>query len=321
MSTFRVLTEQQAQACIDLPGAYRAVESAYRDFGRSSEIQSRPPVLRIPGPRPTLGRAELGQYRIKGASVPTCKVAGAFLATRDYPYMFLWDSDTDQPIGLIACDWLTQYRVAITVAVAIRTLGATVVRKIAFFGAGKYAFEPCRLLAQQWPDAQISIVATSRASAEKLASRMPRSVLAGNDPRAAVADAEVVVTLTNTQSPFFPSGWLKPGALLISMGSAHELEVAALQDVDAVIVDDLEYALMQGNLAAWMRRGEITQAKLQERLRGNIGEVLAGLKAGRTGSNERILAVIQGLTACDVAMARVALERATADNIGQTVNL
>jgi hypothetical protein len=95
-----------------------------------------------PGPRPILGRPELGQYRIKGATVANYGVAGAFLYTREYPYMYLWDTETDASIGMVACDWLSQYRVAVTVIYAMQKLANPDPRSVAFFGAGRYSTEP-----------------------------------------------------------------------------------------------------------------------------------------------------------------------------------
>lgn len=321
MHTLRVLTEDQVRTLVDLPTAWQAVEEAYRQFGRTPEVQSRPPVMVIAGPRPTLGRAGLGQYRIKGASLPGCAAAGAFLATRDHPFMYLWSAETDAPMGLVACDWLSQYRVAVTVAVVAKALAKRDVGKVALFGAGKYARETCRLLAQYWPHAELHLVAAHIDNARRLAVEMPRPILASDSPREAIRDADVVVTLTNAKAPFIPGGWLSPGALLLSMGSAHELDVAVLREADGLIVDDLAYARMQGDLAAWIERGELDPAELPHRLRANIGEVVAGLKTGRHHAGERLLAIIQGLTACDVAMAKAVLDRAAAERIGQLVTI
>lgn len=318
---FRVLSETQVKALADVPSASGAVEEAYRQFGSDPLVQASPPVMTIAGPRPTLGRAAFGQYRIKGASIPSCGAAGAFLYTRDHPYIYLWNTDTDAPIGLVACDWLSQFRVAISVAVAIKALARPVVRKIAFFGAGKYATEACRLFSQQWGNAELRVLASSLASASAFASAMPGNVVASDDARAAIQDADVVVTMTNAKTPFVQPGWLSKGSLLLSMGSAHELDIGVLYEADGLIVDDLTYARTQGDLAAWIRRGELDDAGLTARLRANIGEIVGGLKVGRRHADERVLAIMQGLTACDVVMAKAVLDRATQEDIGQTVTL
>jgi alanine dehydrogenase len=319
MPILRVLSEDQVKALADLPSAWAAVEQAYREFALVPHVQSIPSIMRIPGPRPHLGNPALGQYRVKGASVPIAGAAGAFLSARDYGYMFLWSTETDEPIGLVACDWLSQFRVAVTMGVAVRALANPEVKKIAFFGAGKYGLEGARLLAAQWPDAEFVVVATSQASAERFAAEMPRAVGAGTDAGAAALDADVIVTITNAPAPFLEAGWVKPGALVLSMGSAHELHVEVLRAADALVVDDLSYACTQGDLAAWIRRGEVDEAELPTLLRANIGEVVAGVKPGRKTPQERIVAIIQGLTACDVGVAKSILDQANITDAGEVV--
>lgn len=317
----RIITEDQVPHLCDFASAWDAVEHAYRATGTSDEVQSRPSVMTIPGPRPILGRPELGQYRLKGASVAVQHTAGAFLYTREHPYMYLWDTDNDAPIGLVACDWLSQYRVAITVVYGIKLLGKPDVRKIAFFGAGRYSTEPCRLVAERFPEAQVHLLASCLANAEAFATNMPPNVIPCGDPRVAIEDADVVVTMTNAKAPIVGAGMLAPGALVLSMGSAHEVEIAVLDEVGPLFVDDLDYAVAQGDLAAWIRRGEISAEAAQARISAGIGEVVAGLKPGRETPEERIVAIVQGLTACDVAVAKAVLDRATEQRVGQTATL
>lgn len=319
MPTLRVLSEEQVQSLTRLPEAWAAVEQAYREFASNPHVQSIPSIMRIPGPRPHLGNTALGQYRVKGASVPASGVAGAFLSAREFGYMFLWDDATDEPIGLVANDWLSQYRVAITMGVAIKALANPQVSKIAYFGAGKYGLEGAKLIAQQWPDADLVVVTTSQDSADRFAALMPRPVRGTADAAEALYDADVVVTITNATTAFVFANAVKPGALILSMGSAPELDIGVLRAADALFVDDLAYACTQGDIAHWIRGGGLTEGELPGLLRGNIGEVVARTKPGRLNAEETIIAVIQGLTACDVAIAKAVLDRANADNVGPTV--
>ena len=41
---------------------------------------------------------------------------------------------------------------------------------------------------------------------------------------------------------------------------------------------------------------------------------------GRETDDERLLAVVQGLTACDVALAKTVLDRAVANGVGQIID-
>lgn len=318
---FRVVSEDEVRALQHIPGDWKAIEAAYQAFGQSPDIQSRPSIMTIDGPRPVLGSAALGQYRIKGAVVPNVGAAGAFLYTRENPYIYLWNSDADEPIGLVAANWLSQYRVALTVAYAIELLAAAPVRRIAFYGAGRFGADACRLLADRWPDASIELVTSTPERSAIVAASMPPNVRGACCSREAVEGADVVVTLTNAKAPLIGPGWLRPGALLLSMGSAHEVEAAVLEEADAFIVDDFSYAQAQGDIAAWIREGVCSADVLARRMRANIGEISAGLKQGRANPGEKILAILQGLTACDISLAKTILDRAADRGVGQTVSL
>ena len=137
----------------------------------------------------------------------------------------------------------------------------------------------------------------------------------------AVAGADIVVTLTLAQAPVIAPGMLAEGAVLCSMGGVHEVEFAVLAQIDRVIVDELDYALLRGDFAAWIGRGEITREALEARIDADMGAVVGGLAPGRTGGCERILAVIQGMAVCDLAQAALAIERAREAGVGTHVPL
>ena len=61
--------------------------------------------------------------------------------------------------------------------------------------------------------------------------------------------------------------------------------------------------------------------ELRERLRANVGEVIAGTRPGRLDDHERLLAVVQGLTACDVALAKAVVDRAITTAVGRPIEL
>ena len=63
-------------------------------------------------------------------------------------------------------------------------------------------------------------------------------------------------------------------------------------------------------MGAWAAVGACGAEVLRARLDADIGEVVAGLKPGRTGELECILAIIQELAICDVARAKLAIDRA-----------
>ncbi len=99
--------------------------------------------------------------------------------------------------------------------------------------------------------------------------------------REAVDGTDIVITMTTANEPFIEAGWLKPGALLCSMGGVPEVHFDVPAEVDRLVVDDLGYALVQGDLHEWIKNGYITEAEITERIDADIGEIAIGTKTGR----------------------------------------
>ena len=125
--------------------------------------------------------------------------------------------------------------------------------------------------------------------------------------------------MTTADEPFIEAGWLKPGALLCSMRGVPEVHFDVLAEVDALVIDDLSYALAQGDLHEWIKNGDITEKQVPERIDADIGEIAIGAKPGRQHGDERILAMIQGMAVGDLAMAMLALDKATTAEMGEIV--
>jgi len=92
-----------------------------------------------------------------------------------------------------------------------------------------------------------------------------------------------------------------------------------LKEFNRLFVDDMDYALFRGDYAAWVNNGDIAEKELRDKIDGNIGEVVLGSKQGRVSDNDRILAVIQGMAVCDLAMAAYCIEKGARTGIGTVV--
>jgi alanine dehydrogenase len=114
---------------------------------------------------------------------------------------------------------------------------------------------------------------------------------------------------------------LEPGSFLCSMGETEEVDIAVLDDVDRFIVDEFEYATLLGDISIWLKHGRIGCDALKARVHANIGEIVAGTKPGRSVPGERILAIVQGMAICDLALAHEALRQAAELGLGEELSL
>ena len=319
----RILSESEVRALAenDLEGGFEACEAAFRYYGEVRDVLSHPSSAFM-----VLPREKPGMCRLKGAHLASMGVAGARLATPGYYFCWLTDFQGGQPIALVAEDWLHRRRTATTGALAARWLARPRARTAALIGAGKIGREFVLTLTHALPLEELRIASGSGDSAKALvkdfgAALGQTQLTAASSIEQAVRGADIVVTITKARQAFLLPGWLKEGALLLSMGGVPEVASGVLGEIDRLIVDDIDYALAQGDMHAWVKSGAIAKEALLARIDADIGEVSIGAKPGRRDDQERILAVIQGMAICDLAMAKMVLDRAEAEGVGQSVTL
>jgi len=115
------------------------------------------------------------------------------------------------PVALIATTLFNNHRTAAGLAAAATRLAPKGAETLAVFGAGKIAPAVIRYLALVRPFKRIFILGKGEQRAGELAAllrTMPefrgRDVCANANPLAAVYDADVIVTLTTSDSPVIP---------------------------------------------------------------------------------------------------------------------
>jgi ornithine cyclodeaminase len=319
----RILSESEVRALAenDLDGGFEACEAAFRYFGEVRDVLSHPSsaFMALPREKPAM-------CRLKGAHLASMGVAGARLAAPGYYYCWLIDFEGGQPVALVAEDWLHRRRTATTGALAARWLARPGATTAALIGAGKIGREFVRTLTHALPLDELRIASGSGDSARALVKEFGETLgetrlTAASSIEQAVRGADIVVTITKAKEAFLQPGWLKEGAVLLSMGGVPEVAFGVLAEIDRLIVDDIDYALAQGDLHAWVKSGAIASETLVARIDADIGEVAIGAKPGRTDDGERLLAVIQGMAVCDLAMAKMVLDKAGAGGVGQSVTI
>jgi len=65
-----------------------------------------------------------------------------------------------------------------------------------------------------------------------------------------------------------------------------------------------------GNGSHWLKSGQITRAALESKVDATIGEILLGRRQIQTTGV--VLAIIQGMAVCDIALATAVYNRAAA---------
>lgn len=87
------------------------------------------------------------------------------------------------------------------------------------------------------------------------------------------------------------------------MGGGCEFGFEFWQSAAYRLVDDLDYALAQGDIADWVSRGQTTEEKIREGITHRISDLARQQGIAGRNSNDTVFAVVQGATALDLAIA------------------
>ncbi len=313
--------------------AVRLVWETFTAQGRGEIETSTPPAMSLrlsaspsqsDGENPTARR---GGVKLKAAALPL--LAGVRIAVDPgsglVSHCVLVDPNSGAIGAVVAETWLHRLRTAASAAVAAALLlpATTPQPVVALVGTGLIADELPAALALTTAVGELRVAARSSSSAERFAQRHRDRTPAPIRPCASVAEAaagaDLVVLLTSAAQPVLRAEMLPPGATVLGLGGGAELAVDVLYRSDRFFVDDLEFATMAGSAAGWLAGG-LDDDTLSARLTGTLGQLATAAVTARTEPGQTVLGIVQGLAACDVALAGLAWQRSRAQTEGRRAN-
>lgn len=226
----------------------------------------------------------------------------------------LSDPSTANALAIMDATWLTAARTGASAAVASKYLARPDASCVGFVGTGTQARTV--LTALQLPFPELEVVAADLEPAAAAAFAEEVGGVVGTVAEAAAC--HIVCTATPSREPVIERDWILPGTHINAMGAdAHgkqELDPRILRD-GVVVVDDLAQAGGSGEINVPLGSGELSP----EGIHGSLGEIVAGLKPGRSDPQAITVFDSTGLAIQDVALARVVYEAALARGIGRSI--
>jgi ornithine cyclodeaminase len=202
----------------------------------------------------------------------------------------LFDPESGAPVCVLHAGEITAIRTAAASAVATAALARPDARRLAILGYGEQAGTHARALRHVRDIEAITVWGRSPERAKAFAARMQVElgvpVVAAPDVRSAVAEADIVCTVSGATEPILQGDWIGPGTHLNLVGSSR---AGPVEVDDALVVrarffaDSREGVLAQG--------AEFLNAKAagligDDHILGEIGEVLAGAVEGRISAGD-----------------------------------
>jgi len=301
---------------LDMPTIIRLLETAFLEKGQGR--------VEMP-PKPGIHPQPDAFIHAMPAYIPALGAAGIKWVSgypdnpaRGLPYisglLILNDPQTGLPYAVMDCTWITAMRTGAATALAARYLARPDSQTVGILACGVQGRANLEALAVLFtirkvyaydirPEAQARYVT-------EMSARLGVEVIGVDTPRAAVVESDLVVTsgpILKHPRPTIARDWLRPGAFASAVDFDSYWTPEALAQFDKIVTDDhaqFRYYRDQGYFQA-------TPDPYAD-----LGEIVAGLKPGRTRDDERTLALNLGLALDDMAVAPAVYRRARERGLG-----
>ncbi len=202
----------------------------------------------------------------------------------------LFDPDSGAPVCVLHAGELTAIRTAAASAVATDALARTDARRMAILGYGEQAETHARAIGKVRGIEAITVWGRSPERAAAFASRMQAElglpVAPSPNVEAAVAEADIICTVSSASEPILKGAWVRPGTHLNLVGSSFAGPVEVDNDLvgrSRFVADSREGVLAQGAEFLRAKRAGLIG---DDHVVAEIGQVLAGDIEGRRSPDE-----------------------------------
>jgi alanine dehydrogenase len=141
-------------------------------------------------------------------------------------FVVLLDGETRQLQAIVPYEGLSPLRVGASAGVACRYLAPSDARTVAILGSSKQARRQLQAILRTAPSVdQVRVYSPTpqhrEAFAQETSAWLGVKVEPVESPEAAVRDADIVDSATNTRTPVLDWQWVKPGALVMQIGGGQ----------------------------------------------------------------------------------------------------
>ncbi|MCE5208142.1 MAG: ornithine cyclodeaminase family protein [Chloroflexi bacterium] len=233
--------------------------------------------------------------------------------------MILNDFETGIPQCVMDCTWVTAYRTGAATGLAARYLARPGSKTAGVLACGVQgrtnleAFNTLFPLEKAYaydidPEVQKHYV-------EEMSASLNLEITGVDTPKQAVENSDLVITsgpMLKHPNPVIEAGWLQPGSFACALDYNSYWKSEALEEMDLFITDDL------AQIPAARAEGFLGDAPDPV---CDLGQIAAGLHAGRTDPRQRTMAMNFGLAMCDIAVGAEVYRRAREKGIGMWLPL
>lgn len=275
---------------------------------------------RVPLPRGSM-QVMAGMSAANGATGLKTYVTGAGAPSQ--MVVLLFDIATAAPIAFIAANLLGAIRTGAASGVATRHMARPDAKIAAIIGSGSQAKTQLEAVATVRKLDHTLVYSRTPEHREAFAKRMTEELLvdvrAAASPEEAVANADVICTITNSREPVFDGTKLKLGAHVNAAGSngwiRREDDDTTIKRSDLIVCDAVSDAKIECGELIWAAERRTFRWETAVDLR----DVVGGRVQGRPSPDSITLFESQGLAIEDVAAGMHVYRKALERGIGHEV--
>src|SRR5215216_2463042 len=322
-----MLTRSEVAGLLSIEECISAVERVFKLYG---EGKTQPPGI--------LGvHAHNGGFHIKAGLLDLDRSFFAAKINANFPQnakqfglpliqgmIFLADGQNGYPLAMMDSMEITIQRTGAATAVAAKYLARSDSKSILICGCGNQGRVSIHALSKIFSLEHVYAYDIDESQARRFANEISAElnipVETTGDLREAMKRSDICVTCTPSTRFFLKQDYVQPGTFVAAVGADSEtkqdLEPALLAK-NKTVVDILDQCASIGELHHAIALDLMTK----QHVHAELGEVIAGIKPGRTSSDEIIIFDSTGMALQDVITAAAVYKKAVDKGVGRIVDL
>lgn len=312
----RYLSEDDVRQLLTMQDAMEQVERAFTAHAQGQAFDVPRVRTRQPG----------GHLHILQAAAPELNFIGykAYYIQPDKSrtsLLHLINMNQGNLEAIIQSDWLGQIRTGAATAVALRALARQDSRVLGLFGSGRHAQTQLEAACAAHALKEVKVFGRDMQRVHAFCTKMAKAtgvnVRPAQSREETVNGSDIILTITRSSEPLFDGHWLEPGQCVVAVGSnaldRREIDTQTVRRADLIVADSVQVAQHEsGDLLSAYENGLIYWENL-----ASLGQVLTGLRPGRTRDDQIILFESHGMALQDIYAGARILELARNRGMGQ----
>lgn len=310
------LTEADVGRLVTVKDAIATLEVLFATWGQ-------PSTTNLPRQRARLAG---GAFNLMGAAYGAKGVHGlkAYSGVKGAQFHTLLYSSRDGKLkAMIEADLFGQMRTGAASGLATKLLANRDAHTLGVIGIGKQSRTQIAAVHAVRPITRVKVFSRTAEHREAYARSVEKElgveVLPASSAQACVAEADVVVTITNSAEPVCRAEWLAEGAHVNVAGAnsydRREVDAETVLRAAVKATDHVEQAKVEaGEFRDLVAAGKLAWSAIRE-----LGEFVSGKATGRTSPSDLTLFKSLGIALEDVAFAELVYQRALAAGVGRPI--